>query len=424
LRSTDALEASVKNSMEEDDMKKIASLALLLVLSLALTGLVFAAGGKEEGKAAGDGKSANLEASLKIDVSGLKAAHGQPLLLLQSEQRTVPERPANPEALPEEDPLHWWDMEFAGWKVNKTNIPPSPKDGAIGKKVVLIVHGDHPWTTACILGAQKVADAYKMQLKPLSPNWDLAVQNQMIDQSINERPDMILLIPLDAKTAPQQARKINQAGIPLILFNTLPTAEAMNYAIAWTGPDDFGQFRMMARAWADARNAKYGKTEKLGVAYVQHAPGGSPYFARCYGPISELSKYAPNIVTLDKQAPGFEADKTMQLVSDWLTRFGKDLKGICAADDSSQALGIAEALKKAGREDVLVIAAGNSKVGMDQMREGKLLYITYQTAEGDGALAVKTAADWFNGLEIPPVKYIPKKLINKDNVGQFYPPQW
>ena len=219
-------------------------------------------------------------------------------------------------------------MEYAGWSAKKTNIPESPKDGAIGKNVVMIVHGDHPWTTACTTGAQKVADAYDINLKVLSPNWDLAVQNQMIDQSINERPDMILLIPLDATTAVQQARRINQAGIPLILFNTLPTAEAMNYAITWTGPDDFGQMRKLAKTFADELRAREsGVPRNLVWAYVQHAPGGSPYFARCFGPISELAGYAPEVVTLDMQAPGFEADRTMQLVSDWLTRVRTTLEG-------------------------------------------------------------------------------------------------
>ncbi len=397
-------------------MKKLISLLSVIACSFLIVGFAFA-GGAQEGKTGTTAKN-NLEESLKVDISGLKSADNQPLIVLSTEKKTIPQRPANPDALPEEDPLHWYDIEYAGWNATKTNIPKSPANGAIGKKVVMIVHGDHPWTTACTLGAKKVADAYKIDLKVLSPNWDLAVQNQMIDQSINERPDMILLIPLDAKTAPQQARKINQAGIPLILFNTLPSAEAMNYCIAWTGPDDFGQFRMLARAWAD----KLGK--KGGVAYIQHAPGGSPYFARCWGPISELSGYAPNIKTLDKQAPGFEADKTMQLVSDWITRFGKDLTGICAADDSAQALGIFEALKKANRTDVVVVAAGNSKIGMDLVKEGKLYAITYQTAEGDGALAVKTAADWFNGKTIEPVRYLPKKLITKENVDSFYPPQW
>ena len=285
-------------------MKKSFSLIFALVLTLVFAGAVFANGGSDtKSGAAGSG---NLEASLALEnaVLALKAADGQALIKVGGESRKVPPRPANPEALPEDDPLHWWDLEFAGWNSTKKNIPASPKDGAIGKRVIMIVHGDHPWTTACTTGAQKVADTYKMNFTALSPNWDLAVQNQMIDQAINERPDMILLIPLDAKTAPQQARKINQAGIPLIMFNTLPAAEAMDYCIAWTGPDDFGQFRMMAKAWAD----KLGK--KGGVAYTQHAPGGSPYFARYWGPRSELSKYAPNIKTLDAQAPGFEADKT------------------------------------------------------------------------------------------------------------------
>jgi ribose transport system substrate-binding protein len=396
----------------------------MMVLILA-SALVFAmTTGCAKKEVAKSDTNANLEASLKIDTSGLKSADGQELLKPSTDNRAVPTRPSNPDALPETDPLHWYDMEWAGWNADKTAVPKSPKTGAVGKKIIFIVHGDHPWTTACTLGAKKVADAYSMSFKPLSPNWDLAVQNQMIDQAINEKPDMILLIPLDAKTAPQQARKINQAGIPLILFNTLPSAEAMNYAIAWTGPDDFGQFRLLSRTFADELRKRNPGAKEIGVAYVQHAPGGSPYFARCFGPISELAGYAPEIKTLDKQAPGFEADKTMQLVSDWLTRFGKNLKGIVAADDSAQSLGIIEALKKAGRSDVLVVAAGNSKVGMDLVKDGGLFAITYQTAEGDGALAVATAADWFNGKEIPMRKNLAQHIITKADVDKFYPPQW
>jgi ABC-type sugar transport system substrate-binding protein len=402
-------------------MKRMVKIVAVLVVALLLSSTLFAAGGQEsKGAATAD----RLQESLAVDTSVLKAADGQPLLRLDMGTPSIPPRPANPDALPETNPLHWYDMEYAGWESDKVNIPESPEDGAIGKRVVMIVHGDHPWTTACTNGAQKVADAYDIDLKILSPNWDLAVQNQMIDQAINEQPDMLLLIPLDAKTAPQQARKVNQAGIPLILFNTLPTAEAMNYAITWTGPDDFGQMRKLSHVFADELRRRNPGASELGVAYVQHAPGGSPYFARCFGPISELAGYAPEVKTLDMQAPGFEADRTMQLVSDWLTRFGSDLKGIFAADDSAQTLGIIEALKRAGRDDVVVVAAGNSKIGMDMIQDGWLFAITYQTAEGDGALAVQTAADWFNGKEISNRRNLPQHIITEKDVAGFYPPQW
>jgi len=404
-------------------MKK--TLFTLAVVAMAIT-FVFSMGGCAKAKATGAAK-ANLAESLKVDTSTLKSADNQQLLAPSTDNRAVPTRPADPAALPETDPLHWYDMEWAGWNVKQTNLPKSPANGAIGKKVIMIVHGDHPWTTACINGAKKVADAFKWDFKALSPNWVKDVQDQMIDQAINEKPDMILLIPLDAKGAVQQARKINQAGIPLHMFNTLPDNAALDYSLGWTGPDDFGQFRLLARTWADELKKRNPGAKSIGVAYVQHAPGGSPYFARSFGPISELSTYAPEIKTLAAASPTpatFDANTTMQLVSDWLTKYGKDLKGICASDDSAQSLGIFQALEKAGRKDVVVVAAGNSKQGMDLVKEGKLFGITYQTAEGDGALAAQAAADWFNGKGFVARKNLAQHIITKADVEGFYPPQW
>ena len=403
-------------------MKRILSLVLvlMLVLSLGLTACSNNANDNNDNNnvAGNDGdEMSNLEKSLAIDISDVKGSDGQ-LLLLNLGNKEVPERPADPDALPEEDPLHWYDMEFAGWMTEKENIPESPKDGSIGKEVIVIINGDHPYLTAYSNGARIAAEAYGMDITIMSPNWDLNVQNQQIDQAINAKPDMIILVPLDAKAAVQQFRKITQAGIPVIASNMLPEAEGMRYVIGWTGPDDWGQFRMLAEKLVE----KIGTSG--GVAYVRHAPGGSPFFARTYGPLTTLKEIAPEIKTLDMQAPGFEAEKAKQLVSDWITKYGDELNAIVAADDSAQAIGIVEALKEAGREDVVVVAAGNSKVGMDYVASGDLFAITYQSAEADGATPVKMAADWFNGKTVDPVYYLPKHVITIDDVEDFMPAQW
>jgi ribose transport system substrate-binding protein len=251
-----------------------------------------------------------------------------------------------------------------------------------------------------------------------SPNWDVNVQNSMIDQAINARPDAIGVIPINAESALQQFRRINQSGIPAFGTNTLTTAEAMRYMVTWTGPDDWGQMRRLARHLADAM----GKTG--GIAYVTHNPGGSPYFARMFGPRTELATYAPNIRTLDFQSPGFDAAATQQVVSDWLTRFGRDLNAIFLADDAPQAIGPIDALTRAGRTDVLVVAAGNSKQGMDLVTSGDILAINYQTAEGDGAACVKAMADFFNGKQLTEIGYLAQDIITKANVANFQPPQW
>lgn len=355
--------------------------------------------------------------TLAVDLSKIMGSDGQPLLVI-GEKKEIPPRPADPEALPETDPLHWWDMEYAGWTTVKAEMPKSPADGAKGKKVTLIVHGDHPWTTAYINGAQKACDAYGITLKTVSPNWDLNVQNQMIDQAINEKPDAIALIPIDAKAAVQQFKKIYDAGIPLVATNTLSVDEAMKYTIGWSGPDDWGQFRMLAAEFAK----KLGN--KGGYACITHNPGGSPFFSRTDGPISELAKIAPDMKLLDRQSPGFDAAKVTQLVSDWITKYGTELKGIIAADDSAQLIGIADAIKKSGRTDIVVVAAGNSKTGMDSVKAGEAYAITYQTTEGDGAAAIRTAALFFAGAPIDPVTYLPKHIITKDDVDKFMPAQW
>ena len=111
-------------------------------------------------------------------------------------------------------------------------------------------------------------------------------------------------------------------------------------------------------------------------------------------------------------------------MSAWISKYGAELKGLILAGDGFSATGTIEALKKAGRDDIVVVAAGNSKTGMDAVRDGKVLAITYQSAEGDGAIAVHTAAEWFKGVMPAPVRYLPKRILTKEVVEEYMPAQW
>jgi len=119
-----------------------------------------------------------------------------------------------------------------------------------------------------------------------------------------------------------------------------------------------------------------------------------------------------------------KAQPTYQLVSSWLSKYGEELEGIVSAGDGPTITGIRKALNEANREDIVVVAAGNSKKGMQAIQDGVLYAETYQSAMGDGALAVKTAADYFNGKDVPPVRYLPKHIITAEDVEKFLPAQW
>jgi ABC-type sugar transport system substrate-binding protein len=59
-----------------------------------------------------------------------------------------------------------------------------------------------------------------------------------------------------------------------------------------------------------------------------------------------------------------------------------------------------DAIDAAGRKDVIVYATGNNKVSLDLMKAGKVHGIRWESAEADGALALETAVDYFNGLDV------------------------
>jgi ribose transport system substrate-binding protein len=168
------------------------------------------------------------------------------------------------------DPLHWYDLEYAGWNTVKENLPKSPGTGPRGKQVLCLRFIDHPYLTAYTKGMQQVADAYGIQLKTLVANGDINLQSQQVDQAINERPDLVIITPVDATAVVPLLRKLNQAGIPVIASNLLPIDEGMKYVLAWTGPDDWGQFRMLAHTFADLMHYQGG------YCIVRHNPGSSP----------------------------------------------------------------------------------------------------------------------------------------------------
>lgn len=323
------------------------------------------------------------------------------------------------EKLDDTDPDKWHYYEYYDWDTSQdADFPESPADGQKGKHIILIVHGAHAWTTCYTEAFQECCDALGMTVDVYDPNWDQSTQDGYVDQAINESPDAIVVIPVSADHAQQQFKKITEAGIPAFCSNTTVNSEAMNYIMAFTGPNDWYQMRNLA----DALGEKLGG--EGGVCYITHNVGGSPYYARLYGPMTELAEKYPDIETLDIQSPGFEAAAVKQVVADWITKYGDQLNAIVLADDSDQAIGTVEAIEAAGRDDIVVVAAGISKQGAELVQEGKIYMLTYQSCQNDAGLACRTIAQYFNGEDIERVSYIQTDLVSQDNVEDFLPCQW
>jgi ribose transport system substrate-binding protein len=339
------------------------------------------------------------------------------LISWNTRQKDIPPRPRTPSQYPKSDSRHWYDKEYAGWGIQKCRIPESPGDGPRGKRVAFLQPGLHPYHVSFAEGLARIAERAGITLHTLPGAMTKESQDEQVRRAIVENPDLVILVPISSGACTRWVQQLNGKGIPVIVSNFIPNEDAWRHILAWCGPDDWGQYRLLARSFAERLR------RKGGYAIVRHIPGSSCYEARTWSVVTELASVAPRMRCLamgeGSRDGTFDPGMVEKLVAGWLEEFGGELRGIVGPDDDITVDGINEALRKAGREDVVRVGAGSTQKGMGLVKEGRLHAITFQPAQADGALAMKIAVDWFSGLDIQPINYLPKHIITRDNMDDF-----
>lgn len=350
---------------------------------------------------------------LRVQSVSLKRKSDQLVILWGASEKEIPSRPEDPEALPVENSGHWYDMEYSGWGISKVNIPDAPRDGAEGKKLIYLQPGGgFDYLDQFSSTLRRIASDQKIEITVLDGSWNKDQFEKNVYSAIESRPDIILLNPEDHDESTFWYKAINDAGIPVVGGNFLANRESHRYLLAWTGPDDWGQSRLLARELADSLE------RTGGYAILQHLEGNSSYYARTWGVITELNKYAPRMKFLDS-APGMKGEEAASAVRGWISRYGAELKGLFCADDSVPMAAVSQVLEETGRGDIICVAAGSSRLGIELILEGKLKATAYQSPLVDGEIAMQTIIDWFEGVPIEPVRYLPKHIITEKDASEF-----
>lgn len=339
------------------------------------------------------------------------------LIFWTNPTKEIPLRPHRPERYPREDARHWYDEEYAGWGIEKVQMPESPGDGPRGKRVAYIQPGTHPYHVAFGEGLVRIAERSGVRLQTYTASMTEQSQDREVARAIQDKPDLAILVPISSRACTPWVRDMHAKGIPVIVSNYIPEVEAYRYILAWCGPDDWGQFRMLARTLADLMG------REGGYAIIRHIPGSSCHDARTWSVVTELAASAPGMKCLamgEACRDGvFDPQEARRLVETWIAAYGRELRGIVSPDDDILVDGINEAVRAAGRLDIVRVGAGSTHKGMQLLKDGGLHAITFQSAQADGALAMKTAADWFAGLDVPPIVYLPRHIITRKNVDDF-----
>lgn len=250
-----------------------------------------------------------------------------------------------------------------------------------------------------------------------SADFDASKQAQQFDTVIAQHPDVIIINAVNAKGIVPSLVKAQQANIPVVASNNGVDPSAQSLVKGYTGPNDTLEGGVSAKLM---KQVLHGKGN---VAIVMGALGTTPQINRTNGFTHRLNKISPHIKILGRETASWDAAKARAVAASFIARFGSNLNGIFAEDDT-MASGAAQAVSDAhARGRIKVVGLGGSTLGFRGVKNGSIAATLIQSPVQDAQLAVQAAVKVANGQSIPKNTYLKPIPITKKNVNK-YKPEW
>ena len=238
-----------------------------------------------------------------------------------------------------------------------------------------------------------------------------------MSEAIAQRPNLIIVIPVDIAAIIPAVAQAKAAGIPVLDTTIEFAAAGLKYAVGYVGLIDANAGSDDAKLMASALKTE-GDQGDVGV--IEGPPGGSAV-ERTKGFVTELHALAPKLKVVAQENSDLTAAEGFTISSEYISRYGSKLVGIYSEDDTVTS-GVAKAIKAQkliGK--VRLIAINGNKLGI-QCVEAKICQADLlQSPVVDGAWTMLYAADYLEGLH--PARVIPLATppITLSNVKQFAP---
>lgn len=238
---------------------------------------------------------------------------------------------------------------------------------------------------------------------------DMAKQMDQVENFIVQGMDAIVIVPVDTSATEPMTELAVEENVPMVYVNRNPGN--LPEGIYYVGSEEIvaGQLQMEFLA------------EQLGgegdIAILMGKLDNEGALKRTEG-AEEIAAGYEGINIVDKQTGNWQRAEGMTVTEDWLNRFGEEIKAI-ASNNDDMALGAIQALKDAGREDVLVIGVDATPDGLAALEAGDLSATVFQDASGQGAGAIETAYKTAQGETVDQEVWIPFQLVTPENLSDF-----
>jgi len=281
-------------------------------------------------------------------------------------------------------------------------------------RFIIIPKVAHPWFDEVHKGARAQAEVLSRELGVeivvdyMPPSIaDVVEQNAMLEKAVRSRPSGIAVDPVDAVGHMTAINRIRDQGIPMVLFDS-PSPDASMTSIG----NNFAQQGIIA---AERLVKLLGGAGK--VALMQGYPTAPNHKERYEAQMAVLRKH-PRITVVDGGTDNDDIETARQQASTVLEAH-PDLSGYLCCD-ASGSIGIATAIKKAGRAGkVKVVSMDGIKLILDAIKEGVIESSSATIPKMQGSMSVLMLWQASLGVQMPQAVDTGIDLITQDDVDIY-----
>jgi ribose transport system substrate-binding protein len=282
---------------------------------------------------------------------------------------------------------------------------------------------DHGWIAAIAKNAQAAAGEYSdVEFIPVEPTNDINQQISAVESLIQQKVNVLVLLPNDGEQLNQVARRAMDAGIPVVnLDRVFP--DKLSYR-TWVGGDNYG----MGVAAGDyiGKKLKAANVANPVILEIQGIATLPLTQDRTKGFEDALKVHGFSVTA--KQDASFTVETGNEVASN-LLQAHKKIDALWNHDDD-QGIGVLAAIKEASRDEFFMVGGAGSANAMREIQAGSSVLeatVTYSPTMASSAIKLARLIAQKKGMsdlvenQVPQSITLASETITKENVGQYLP---
>jgi inositol transport system substrate-binding protein len=290
--------------------------------------------------------------------------------------------------------------------------PTEPAAGAGGDKITIGVtmKFDDLWlTTLRDAMSEYAATQPDVELVMVDSKEDVATQLAQVENFVTQKVDAIVVIAANTDAADPMTKAAQDAGIPLLYVNRLPSN--LPEGISYVGSESI-QAGIMQAEWIAEQLGGKGNVVIMNGDLAQEAAQ-----KRTEGEKQVFAKF-PDIKIIREDTGNWSRDQGLALMENWLAS-GDQIDAV-ASNNDEMAIGAIQAIEAAGKlGEIIVGGVDASPDALQEMDKKRLDVTVFQNAKGQGEGGIKVAIALAKGESVEKYTWIPFELVTPENYKNY-----